>query len=254
MSILQVRDLHLQLGPHRILNGVDLEVAQGQRLALIGPNGAGKSSVFNAITGLLQPARGHITLDGQSLIGLSPHQIVRLGLGRSFQVSQFFGSLPVADHLRLACLAALGYQTGRWRDLTRRLDRLRDVEHRVEQLLDSLELGDVAATPAGQLPYAGQRMLELGLVLAVDPHVLLLDEPTAGMSRSETLQFVRRIDQLSRGRALVLVEHDMSVVAELADQVAVLYEGRVLVCDSADAVQAHEEVRQIYGDKRWAAC
>jgi branched-chain amino acid transport system ATP-binding protein len=97
-------------------------------------------------------------------------------------------------------------------------------------------------------------MLELGLVLAVDPHVLLLDEPTAGMSRSETLQFVRRIDQLSRGRALVLVEHDMSVVAELADQVAVLYEGRVLVCDSADAVQAHEEVRQIYGDKRWAAC
>ena len=254
MSALQIRDLHVQLGPHRILQGVNLEVAAGQRLALIGPNGAGKSTLFNAVTGLLQPQQGDIRLGGHGLLGLDPHQIVRRGLGRSFQISQFFGRLPVADHLQMACLAALGYQAGRWQDLTRRLDRLRDVQQRVERLLDELELGDAAQTPVGQLPYARQRMLELGMVLAVEPRVMLLDEPTAGMSRSETRQFVRRIDQLSKGRTLVLVEHDMSVVFELAEQVAVLHEGRVLVCDSPQAVQAHEEVQRIYLSGREIPC
>jgi branched-chain amino acid transport system ATP-binding protein len=254
MTALEVRGLQVQLGPHRILQGVNLEVAAGQRLALIGPNGAGKSTLFNAINGLLQPRHGQISLEGRSLLGLDPHQIVRRGLGRSFQISQFFGRLPVAEHLQIACLAALGYQAGRWWDLTRRLDRLTDVQRRVERLLDELGLSDVAQTPVGQLPYARQRMLELGMVLAVDPRVMLLDEPTAGMSRSETRQFVQRIDQLSRGRTLVLVEHDMSVVFELADRVAVLHEGRVLVCDSPQAVQAHEEVQRIYLSDREATC
>lgn len=254
MSGLQVRDLHVQLGPHRILKGVNLDVAAGQRLALIGPNGAGKSTLFNAITGLLQPQQGQILFEGRSLLGLSAHQIVRRGFGRSFQISQFFGSLTVSEHLRLASLTPLGYQAGRWWDLTRRLDRLGNVRQRVDHWLEALELADVATTPAAQLPYARQRMLELGLVLALEPRVVLLDEPTAGMSRSETEQFVRRIDRLCRGRALVLVEHDMSVVFELADQVAVLHEGRVLVCDSAEAVQAHEEVRRLYVSDREVAC
>lgn len=254
MSTLQILDLQVQLGPHRILQGVSLQVAAGQRLALIGPNGAGKSTLFNAVTGLIQPQKGQISLDGHDLLGLDPHQIVRRGLGRSFQISQFFGSLPVAEHLKMACLASLGYVAGRWWDLTHRLDRLRDVQQRVERLLEELGLGDAAQTPVAQLPYARQRMLELGMVLAVEPRVMLLDEPTAGMSRSETRQFVQRIDQLSRGRTLVLVEHDMSVVFELADQVAVLHEGRVLLCDSPQAVQAHEEVQRIYLSNREAPC
>lgn len=254
MSLLCVEDLYVQLGGQPILQGVNLQVPAGQRLALIGPNGAGKSTLFHAVTGLVQAQQGRISLDGQSLLGLSVHQIVRRGVGRSFQISQLFASLTVADHLRLACLSALGYQGGHGSGLMHRLLGLDDVRDRVHSQLQALELGDVADTPAGQLPYARQRMLELGLALAVNPRVLLLDEPTAGMSRSETADFVRRIDGLTRGRTLVLVEHDMSVVFDLADQVAVLHEGRVLVCASAAQVQAHEEARRLYLTRQEAAC
>lgn len=254
MSLLHIEELHVQIGTQPILRGVELQVPAGQRLALIGPNGAGKSTLFHAITGLAMAQRGRISLNGQSLLGLSTHQIVRRGVGRSFQISQLFASLTVADHLRLACLSALGYHGGRGSGLLHRLTRLGDVRERVQSQLQALELDDVADTPAGQLPYARQRMLELGLALAVDPRLLLLDEPTAGMSRSETTDFVRRIDALARGRTLVLVEHDMSVVFDLADQVAVLHEGRVLICASAQEVQTHEEVRRLYLSRREATC
>lgn len=246
MNLLQIEDLHLQLGGQRILQGVNLQVAQGERLALIGPNGAGKSSLFNVISGRVQPQSGRIDFDGRSLLGQPAHEIVRAGVGRSFQISQLFARLSVEEHLRMACLSPLGYQAGRWPDLRRRLSRLSDVTERVETLLLALDLGHVRHLPAAQLPYARQRVLELALVAALDPRLMLLDEPSAGLSRSETEQLVERIDRLAQGRTLLLVEHDMSVVQGLADRVAVLHEGRVLICDRPQAVRDHPQVQAVY--------
>ena len=245
-SVLQVSALHRKFGTSHVLRGVDLALQAQQCLAVIGPNGAGKSTLFNVISGALAPSAGDVLLYGRSIAGHSPHAIARAGLARSFQISQLFARLSVLDHLRCACLRELGPQAAGWRGLGGSLLHRRDVQERVDGLMGALGLQESAQRLAGELSYAQQRMLELGMVLASGPAVILLDEPTAGMSRSETLAFTTKLRELTRGCALMLVEHDMGVVFELADRVAVLHEGQVIACAAPDQVRTDAAVRRAY--------
>lgn len=245
-TVLQVRGLHRRFGLTPILRGIDLELADSECLGVIGPNGAGKSTLFNVISGALAPSAGDVLLRGRSIAGQPPHALARLGLARSFQISQLFEQLTVAEHLRLACLPALGLCADGWRGLRGALASMPEVQAALALWLDRLDLGEQQHCRPAQLSYAQQRMLELGLTLAGEPQVILLDEPTAGMSRSETEQFVQRLRALTQGRALMLVEHDMQVVFELADRVAVLHEGRLLACGTPDEVRRDPAVRSIY--------
>ncbi len=245
-TVLQVRGLHRNFGLTPILRGVDLELADGECLGVIGPNGAGKSTLFNVISGALAPSAGDVLLRGRSIAGQAPHALARLGLARSFQISQLFEQLSVAEHLRLACLPALGVRADGWRGLRGSLTDWPEVQAALALWLERLELGEHQHSRPAQLSYAQQRMLELGMTLAADPQVILLDEPTAGMSRGETEQFVQRLRPLTQGRALMLVEHDMQVVFGLADRVAVLHEGRLLACGTPEEVRGDPAVRSIY--------
>ena len=251
--VLQVEGLARTLGATPILRGVDLELEQGQCLAVIGPNGAGKSTLFNVISGLLAPSAGDVRLQGRSIAGRSPHAIARLGLARSFQTSQLFSALTVADHLRCAALVRLAPQAGAWRGMLGSLHRVRGLQTRIDGLLQALDLQGCSQCRASELSYAQQRHLELGLVLASEPEVILLDEPTAGMSRSETAQFIERIRQLTAGRSILLVEHDLSVVDELADEVVVLHEGRVLARGTAAELRGDAQVQAVYPGLRQGA-
>ncbi len=245
-ALLEVQGVHRRFGPSEILCGVDLRLQAQQCLALIGPNGAGKSTLFNVISGSLSPSAGDVRLDGVSIAGQAPYAIARRGLARSFQISQLFSRLSVRDHLRCACLRELGPHAGAWRGLWGSMNAKPAVRERVDHLLHTLGLHPCADLMAGALSYAQQRLLELGMVLAGSPRVVLLDEPTAGMSRSETEVFVQKLRELTAGLGLLLVEHDMQVVFELAHQVAVLHEGRVLACGTPAQVRADAQVRQVY--------
>ena len=245
-ALLEVQGVHRRFGPSEILCGVDLRLQAQQCLALIGPNGAGKSTLFNVISGSVSPSAGDVRLDGVSIAGQAPYEIARRGLARSFQISQLFSRLSVRDHLRCACLRELGPGAGAWRGLWGSMNAKPAVRERVDHFLHTLGLHPCADLMAGELSYAQQRLLELGMVLAGSPRVVLLDEPTAGMSRSETEVFARKLRELTAGLGLLLVEHDMQVVFELADQVAVLHEGRVLACGTPAQVRADAQVRQVY--------
>ena len=239
---LELVNLRMNFGLTEILRGVHLQVQAGERIALIGPNGAGKSTVFNLVSGRMAPSAGQVFLQGRRIDGMRPHQIHRWGLARSFQVTSVFPTLSVADHLRCAVLWHLGY-----RHLLLRWGRREAlVRERVDALLEATGLAGRREEPAGQLPYAQQRMLEIAVTLAGDAPVVLLDEPTAGMSHSETQQVVRQIRQLVQGRTLLMVEHDMGVVFELADRIAVLVGGEVIAFDTPQRIRANARVQAAY--------
>ena len=240
--ILQLEGVGKRFGNSEVLREVSLSVARGERVALIGPNGAGKSTLFNLISGRDLPSAGSVTLDGRRIDGLAPQQISRLGLARSFQVSSLFARLSAHDNLRCAMLWSAGQRYSFWR----RLSGLRDLNARADMLLDRLGLSGRRDTPAAELSYAEQRALELGVTVAGDAGVILLDEPTAGMSRSETQRCVELIRELSAGRTLLMVEHDMGVVFELADRIAVLAQGRLIAFGTPQQVRADARVQQAY--------
>ena len=240
--VLALRAVHKRFGRQPVIDGVDLTLRPGERMALIGPNGAGKSTLFNLISGLLRPTQGSIWLHGQRIDGWAPERIRRAGLARGFQISQGFANLSVADNLRCAVLGTLPVRQAWWRPLR----GVPQVQARVDALLHALNLYPHRARAAAELPYAEQRALELGLTLAGDAPLVLLDEPTAGMSRAETAHAIALIRRLSAGRTLLMVEHDMQVVFELADRVAVLVGGRVLACDTPARVRADARVQAAY--------
>jgi branched-chain amino acid transport system ATP-binding protein len=241
-SALQVTDLRLRIGQTDILCGLSLSIQAGERIGIIGPNGAGKSTLFDLISGRQTPSSGQVMLNGQRIDGKKPFEINRLGLARSFQISQLFGRLSVYENLRCAVLWSLGYRYTLWKFLA----NLPDANLRTEALLWQLQLGPQRDTLAMNLSYAQQRALELGLTLAGQAQVVLLDEPTAGMSRSETSQFMTLIDTLTVGKTLLIVEHDMPVVFGLADKIAVLVQGELLAFDTPEAVRADARVQQAY--------
>jgi branched-chain amino acid transport system ATP-binding protein len=239
---IELADVRKQFGATRIIQGVNLSVRKGERLAIIGPNGAGKSTLFNLISGRFPVSSGRIRLNGEDITGRPPYEINRRGLSRSFQVTNIFHRMTVFENIRCGVLWSLGYRYSFWHALNAR----RDVRRRTEEVLERIGLARRRDTMAGVLSYAEQRALEIGITIAGGAEVILLDEPTAGMSRSETEAFVHKLRELTCGLALLLVEHDMQVVFELADQVAVLHEGRVLACGTPAQVRANALVRQVY--------
>ena len=242
MNALERRGLRKSFGLTEVIRGTDLEVREGERLALIGPNGAGKSTLFALISGQLVPDAGSIRLHGADVAGQPPYRLARAGLGRSFQVSNFFASLSVRDNL---CIGAMWTHKQRL-GLCSQLTEHQALARQVDALLDQLELNDRAHTPARDLSYSEQRLLEIGMTVAGDPRYVLLDEPTAGMSRDETQRVVSLVRRISEGRTLLIIEHDMNVVFELADRIAVLVYGRVIVVDTPEAVRCHPDVRAAY--------
>lgn len=239
---LELRGLHKSFGKTDIIRGVDLAVAPGERVAIIGPNGAGKSTLFNLISGRCAPSSGQVLLNGQRIDGKKPFQIHRLGLSRSFQISHLFPQLSVFDNLRCSVLWSLGYRYSFWRLLS----GMRDANARTEQLVAQLHLEHKRDVLAANLTYAEQRALEIGITIASGAPVVLLDEPTAGMSQSETRRFVQLIKQVTEGRTLLTVEHDMGVVFGLADKIAVLVYGQVIAFDTPEQVRANPRVQAAY--------
>ena len=221
---------------------VSLTVETRQIVAVIGPNGAGKSTLFNLITGHLRPDSGRVLLDGRDITGVQPHQTCRMGLGRSFQRTNIFPKLTVRDNVQAALLAHRGQGPNFWS----RAGRLCGDE--AEALLASIGLARQARATAGTLSYGNQKQLELGIALASDPKILLLDEPTAGMSASETHETMALIGRIARERKLTLLftEHDMAVVFSIAQRIAVMHQGRLIAHGDPEAVRADAEVRRVY--------
>jgi branched-chain amino acid transport system ATP-binding protein len=239
---LRLEGLRKQFGAMEIIRGVDLAVRTGERHAVIGPNGAGKSTLFHLVSGHYRPTSGSIRLRGEEIGGMAPQLINRRGLSRSFQVTNIFPRLSVWENIRCATLWAMGYRYSFWRSV----DRLADARQRTEEILTEINLLDRWRTPAGVLTYAEQRSLEIGLTIAGDADVLLFDEPTAGMSRAETERAVSLIRKVSENRTLLMIEHDMGVVFDLADRISVLVYGQVIASDTPARIKANAEVQQAY--------
>ena len=239
---IELKDLRKSFGKTEIIRGANLAVRPGERVAIIGPNGAGKSTLFNLISGRFGATSGEILLDGKSIGGLAPYEINRLGLARSFQISNLFGRLSVFENLRCGVLWSLGYKYAFWKFLA----DLRDANERAEQLLRLIRLEKKRDTLAMNLTYAEQRALEIGITIAGGASVVLLDEPTAGMSKSETGRFIELIREVTVGKTLLTVEHDMGVVFGLADKIAVLVYGEVIAFDVPEAVRANARVQEAY--------
>ncbi len=239
---LELRKVDKRFGKTEIIRGASLAVNQGERVAIIGPNGAGKSTLFNLISGRFEPSGGDILLGGQSINGLKPYEINRRGLARSFQVSNLFTRLSVFENLRCATLWAKGYRYAFWRFLA----SARDANDRAEEVMSMIRLDKRRDVLAMNLTYAEQRALEIGVTIAGGADVILLDEPTAGMSRSETTRFVGLIREVTVGKTLLTVEHDMGVVFGLADRIAVLVYGEVIAFDTPERVRADPKVQEAY--------
>ncbi|MGZ5047702.1 MAG: ABC transporter ATP-binding protein [Usitatibacter sp.] len=240
--ILALRDVHKSFGATAIIRGVSLDVPAGERHAIIGPNGAGKSTLFNLVSGRLAPSRGSIRLEGEEIAGMRPFHIFRRGLARSFQVTNIFPRMSVFENIRCGLLFPLGHRY----DFAHGVDGLRDVNDRASQVLEQIGLAARRDAAAGVLTYAEQRALEIGITIAGGAKVILLDEPTAGMSRHETEKAVELIREISRGRTLVMVEHDMSVVFGLADRISVLVYGEIIASDTPERIRGNSTVQSAY--------
>jgi branched-chain amino acid transport system ATP-binding protein len=239
---LELRDLRKSFGKTEIIRGTSLAVKAGERVALIGPNGAGKSTLFNLISGRMAPTSGQILLNGEAIHGMKPYEINRRGLARSFQVSNLFPRLSVFENIRCAVLWSMGQRYSFWRFLS----DLTAVNQRAEEVLDMIRLRRKRDTHVANLTYAEQRALEVGVTIAGGGNVILLDEPTAGMSKSETANFVKMIREVTEGKTLLTVEHDMGVVFGLADRIAVLVYGEVIAFDTPENVRANDRVKEAY--------
>ncbi len=226
-------DVRKSFGKTEIIRGASLVVQPGERVAIIGPNGAGKSTLFNLISGRFGVTSGEIRLNGERIDGKTPFEINRRGLARSFQVSNLFVRLSVFENLRCAVLWSMGHRYAFWKFLA----DLRDVNDRVEQVMEMIKLDRRRDVLAMNLTYAEQRALEIGITIAGGANVVLLDEPTAGMSKSETKRFVQLIREVTEGKTLLTVEHDMGVVFGLADKIAVLVYGEVIAFDVPDGAR-----------------
>jgi branched-chain amino acid transport system ATP-binding protein len=239
---LELRAVHKSFGRTAIINGVDLAIAPGERHAIIGPNGAGKSTLYNLISGRFPLTSGQILLKGEDVTGLEPQAINRRGLARSFQITNIFPRLSVFENVRCALLWAMGYRYSFWQ----RVDGLRDVQERAQAIVERIGLQRRRDRQAAVLSYAEQRALEIGITIAGGADVILLDEPTAGMSHSETAEAVELIRSVSQGKTLVMVEHDMGVVFGLADRISVLVYGKVLACGTPAEIRGNPAVQEAY--------
>jgi branched-chain amino acid transport system ATP-binding protein len=241
-SALKLTGVRKQFGSTHIINGVDLDIREGERHALIGPNGAGKSTLFNLISGRFPLTSGQIQLKGQDITNQEPQSINRLGLSRSFQITNIFPKLSVFENLRCAVLWNLGYRYS----FFKRISALKDARESADRTLSLIGLEDRREKMAGELTYAEQRALEIGITIASGADVILLDEPTAGMSHSETDAAVELIEKVTQGKTLMMVEHDMGVVFNLADRISVLVYGEVIATGAPSEIRNNPRVQEAY--------
>ena len=241
-NAIELRDVHKSFGKTKIINGVSLAIGKGERHAIIGPNGAGKSTLYNLISGRYPLSAGTILLNGEDITGLRPFEINRKGLSRSFQVTNIFHNMSVYENIRCSVLWAAGYRYSFWH----RVGGLRDVAQRAEEVMEKIGLAGRRNVLAGTLTYAEQRALEIGITIAGGASVILLDEPTAGMSRSETARAIELVRSVTEGKTLIMVEHDMGVVFGLADRISVLVYGEVIATGTQDEIQANAAVQEAY--------
>ncbi len=241
-AALRLKDLRKSFGRTSIINGVNLDIPVGERHAIIGPNGAGKSTLFNLVSGRFPVSAGRVELNGEDITNLDPEIITRKGLSRSFQITNIFPRMSVLENVRCAVLWSLGYKYSFWH----RVGALKDVNGRVDEIVALIGLDKRRDRAAGLLTYAEQRALEIGVTIAGGANVILLDEPTAGMSRSETDDAVELIRGVTRGRTLVMVEHDMSVVFNLADRISVLVYGEIIATGTPEEIRGNKAVQEAY--------
>jgi branched-chain amino acid transport system ATP-binding protein len=242
--LLITRDLGLDIGGATIVADVDLEVGEGEFLGIIGPNGAGKTSLFNLLSGLYRPTAGRVELDGREITHDAPHRRTQQGLGRTFQISSVFPRLSVLENARLAAEARLGGTMRVWR----RAERVRTALDRARWALGRVGLGSRERSVAGALPHGDKRKLELAMLLAGDPRVILLDEPMAGVSSGDVpaLVDVIRSVHAEEGKTVLMVEHHIDVVTGLAERIAVMHHGALLAVDTPERIMANESVQQAY--------
>jgi branched-chain amino acid transport system ATP-binding protein len=244
--VLKLENICKDFSGLEILSGISLQVQSGERHAIIGPNGAGKSTLFNVITGFYQPSRGRIFFQEKDITGWPSHRIARLGLARSFQITSVFPKMTVYENVRGAIVSKLNRRFN-WTSL---LAGSRDIRMETEGIIELLRLGGVRDTPAMEMSYGWQRRLEVALTLARDPSLILLDEPTAGVDVKETRAFVQFIKEVTVGRTLVMIEHDMDVVYNLADRITVLNRGQVLTTGTMEEIRMNAEVQKAYAGRK----
>ncbi|MDJ0708476.1 MAG: ABC transporter ATP-binding protein [Leptolyngbyaceae cyanobacterium MO_188.B28] len=248
-TILQVTDLVKEFGGVRAVNDVNLTLPMGAITALIGPNGAGKTTLYHLICGRLKPTSGQITLQrenlpGKNITGLPPHAIVKSGIGRSFQITSVFPALTVRQNVRAAAISRMGRQFDWWR----RVECDRPLNQAVEKILALVGVQHLAAKPVQNLSHGEQGLVEIALVLALEPRLILLDEPTAGMSREDASRIVQLLRQLNQktGCAFLITEHDMEVVFNLAETIIVMHQGQIIAAGEPEAIRSNPDVRRAY--------
>jgi branched-chain amino acid transport system ATP-binding protein len=242
MPVLRLSGIAKSFGGAPVLVDVNLALRPGERRGLIGPNGAGKTTLINVVTGALSPDAGHVFFRGRRITGLSPHQRNRIGIARSFQILSLFGDMTVGANIRNAVLRTRGLYIAPWH----RLSRLDEVNDEVAQVAAQVGLADALTERVDTLPYGMQRRLDIALVLAQQPDLIILDEPAAGLSAAETRDLIALLTETVGRRALLLVEHDMDVVYALSDRITVLDYGRVLTEGTPEEISADPQVRRVY--------
>jgi branched-chain amino acid transport system ATP-binding protein len=242
MSILTLSNISKSFGQTEIIRGIDLAIEEGEKHAIIGPNGAGKSTLFHLISGLHAVTSGSIVFKDQEIQNKAPFEISRLGLARSFQVTNIFHRMSVFENVRCALLWSKGFRYSFWHLLGRQ-GELNDAAMHV---LEEIGLSDRAQYPAGELAYAAQRALELGIAIASGADLIMLDEPVAGMSISEAESAVELIRKVTSGKTLIMVEHDMNIVFDIADRISVLVYGEIIATDVPAKIRANPRVQEAY--------
>lgn len=239
---LHIKDIHKDFSGLKVLTGVDFTVKEKERHAVIGPNGAGKTTLFNIISGKFKPSAGAILFKGQDISGQSPHSLNRVGLSRSFQITNVFQELSVFDNILSGVRSRLGLRY----HFFKKPDSDRNITQKTEAIIKKVGLTAVQDQPASSLSYGQQRALEIGITLSTEPELILLDEPTAGMTREETEQAIKMIDQVTAGKTLIIIEHDMEVVFSLANTISVLHYGTILVSDTPEKIRTDQRVKDAY--------
>lgn len=242
MVILETKELYHDFKGLKVLSNVNLQIKEGERHAIIGPNGAGKTTLFNVITGTYVPSKGRVFFKGKDVTESRPEELVRQGMGRSFQITSTFTKLTAFENVRIGVLSIRGIRF----NIFRFVDNMKEITRETDELLGRIKLYGVRDMPAGALSYGQQRSLEIGMALATDPDLLMLDEPTAGMSKEETHYTVELIRELSEGKTVILIEHDMDVVFSLADRITVLHQGTILASGPPDEIRENPAVRDAY--------
>ena len=242
MNILETKGLYHDFSGLEVLFDINFEVKEGERHGVIGPNGAGKTTLFNVITGTYMPSKGQVFFKGKEITGSKPHQLARIGVGRSFQITSTFSRLTTFQNIRMGILSKRGIRF----NLFRMLDKMRAITEETDEVLGRINLDGERDLAASLLSYGKHRSLEVSLAMTTDPELVMLDEPTAGMSRDETHHAVELIRRLTEGKTAVIIEHDMDVVFSLADRITVIHLGAILASGPPEEIRENQEVKDAY--------